>query len=108
MKWVEGRQGTGYETCLLFQSERFKFDCYLIRYRPGSYVGSHVDPVPSGEHHRLNIILQHAKRGGEFHALKWLYKSDRIKYFRSDSPHWVDRIDEGTRYVFSIGWIRES
>jgi hypothetical protein len=100
-KWVEGRQGTGYEKIKLFSLSRF--DIHLLRFKPGDYAPTHTDPAPKGfEHWRINIILKHAKVGGGFWAdppwWSWGYPY-RINIFRSDKPHFVAEVFEGTRYV---------
>jgi len=106
-RWEEGRQQSGYFKMLLAQSKRFKFDCYLLKYTTGSAIKMHTDPVEKGEHHRINIIVKKSKGGGDFWR-KW-GKNDgsRFVYFRPDiQEHCVSEITEGSRYVLSIGWIK--
>ena len=107
MKWDMGRQGTGYEKKLLLTGRwPLPFDCYLLRYREGSMIPSHVDPVQAGKHFRLNIVLKAAKKGGEFICKNPIFQTRRIKLFRPDvSEHSVVVVAEGVRYVLSIGWI---
>lgn len=86
------------------------FDCYLIRYVKGSFIPPHVDAVPEGQRHfRLNIILKKSEKGGELCLLgtplfKLFYP--RIVLFRPDlDMHCVTRVEKGSRYVLSIGWV---
>jgi hypothetical protein len=107
-KWKEGRQGTGYKVLTLINSERFEFDLHVLKYETGTSIPKHKDPAKPGyEHHRLNIVLKQAERGGEF-VLGPLYSSARINKFRPDiTPHAVCLIEKGTRYVLSIGWLKK-
>ena len=111
--WEEGRQGTGYFKMKLFESKRFKFDIYLIRFPKGSHIARHSDPAPEGyEHHRLNVKLKRADEGGEFireyKTWDFRYAEKRIEKFRPDiQEHYVTKITKGTRYILSIGWLKE-
>jgi hypothetical protein len=106
-RWQLGRQGTGYEKCLLLTGLWPKpFDLYLLRYRPGHGIPPHRDPVPNGRHFRANIILCRGKSGGAFLCDAPLFASPRLFVFRSDlSEHAVEPMVSGTRYVLSLGWI---
>jgi hypothetical protein len=65
----------------------------------------HTDPVCGRHHYRLNIIIWNAASGGKFHCSNMIFGTKRIKFFRPDiNEHSVDRINNGTRYVLSIGW----
>ena len=106
-RWEEGRQRSGYFKMLLAQSKRFKFDCYLLKYVKGSIISLHNDPVDEGEHHRINIIVKKPKRGGHFWCEEGGNNDSRFIYFRPDiHDHCVSEITEGSRYVLSIGWIK--
>ena len=103
--WVMGRQNdSGYHKWLLFKTSFM--DCYLLRFKKGSYIASHTDPVSSGKnHHRLNVILKRAQRGGDF-ICNNIPTNKRINKFRPDiDTHSVTKISKGTRYVLSIGWV---
>ena len=106
-RWQRGRQGTGYDKMLLLTGKwPLPFDSYLIRYPDGSEIPPHTDPVQSGRHYRLNIILKSPKSGGEFVCAKALFSTGRIKLFRPDlCEHSVTRVAGGSRYVFSLGWV---
>lgn len=106
-RWEQGRQGTGYEKMLLFTARwPLRFDSYLLRYPTGSEIPPHVDPVESGRHYRLNVVVRSSKSGGEFVCATPLFATNRIKFFRPDvSEHSVTRVVAGTRYVLSIGWL---
>lgn len=105
-QWVKGRQQTGYEKMLLLQGTwPLLFDSYLIRYHPGEGIPTHTDPVSDKRHYRLNIVLKNAKKGGNFVCENAFINTARIKFFRPDvSPHSVVAVEEGTRYILSIGW----
>ena len=107
MKWIKGRQNSGYDKMRIILSSYFKFDLYILRFNEGSYIDTHVDPVKAGKHFRLNIILKNAKKGGEFVCKNTIFRNSFINYFRPDiEEHGVTRIYRGTRYVLSIGWIK--
>ncbi len=107
-RWQRGRQNSGYDKMLLWQSWLpILFDLYLLRYPEGSEVPPHHDEVSFGRHYRLNIILTQAKKGGDFYCANPIFATQRIKIFRPDiNEHSVSRVEKGTRYVFSLGWVR--
>ena len=137
-KWEPGRQGTGYFKMKLFEFSPeiiikirsfiftfFAIDCYLLKYPKNSYVEPHLDKVNTNhyrEHHRLNIVLRQASKGGVFCKIKSVTEHleegvkisekvypfhGKVNKFRADKElHGVTRITEGTRYVLSIGWVR--
>ena len=109
MKFVKGRQNSGYDKMKIIISSYFMFDVYILRFNEGSYIDTHVDKAKDGyEHHRINIILKSAREGGEFVCENTIFRNSFINYFRPDiEEHAVTRIDEGTRYVLSIGWLRK-
>jgi hypothetical protein len=106
-RWQRGRQGTGYDKMLLATgSWPLRFDTYLIRYPEGSHVPPHTDPVQSGRHYRLNIVLKAPAQGGEFVCARPLFESSRVKFFRPDlCEHSVTPVQGGSRYLLSIGWV---
>jgi len=107
-RWQRGRQMSGYDKMLLLQSMwPLPFDCYILKFPEGAEIAPHVDTVKQGAHYRLNIVIKRAGSGGEFVCANPIYASERIKYFRPDvSEHSVTRVDKGSRYVLSIGWVR--
>jgi hypothetical protein len=109
-RWQRGRQASGYDKMLLLQSAwPLPFDLYLLRFPTGSEIKAHTDPVDAGAHYRLNLVVWRAASGGEFVCATPLYASTRIKYFRPDQcEHGVTRVERGTRYVLSIGWVRKT
>lgn len=109
-RWQVGRQQSGYDKMLLLWSKLpIPFDCYLIRYKEGSYIPPHVDKVEKGKHYRLNIVLKKAKAGGEFICNNAIINTSRIKLFRPDvNEHSVTKLTEGKRYLLSIGWIKNN
>lgn len=109
-RWQHGRQGSGYDKLLLFATPwPLPCDMYLLRFPEGSSVPPHVDPVKRGRHYRLNVILRPARQGGEFVCAAPIHAGRRIKLFRPDRElHSVTRIELGTRWVLSIGWVRDA
>lgn len=109
-RWVEGRQGTGYAKMLLGTGTwPLPFDLYLLRFREGHEIPPHVDQVDHGDHYRANLILKAPKVGGEFRCDAPIHDGARLKVFRPDTvEHAVTRIEKGSRYVLSVGWIRNA
>jgi hypothetical protein len=119
-RWEHGRQAGGYSKLLLARSALLKFDVYLIRMPTGSVVMPHRDPVKPGfEHHRVNITLCRAHRGGVtviegddvvdlVHPIMHpMY--DRAYHFRPDMrEHAVTKITSGSLWLLSIGWLRRA
>ena len=110
LRWRPGRQGTGYEKMVLLVNPWLvPFDSYLIRYQEGRSIPPHTDPVTDRRHFRLNIILSPARKGGEFYCDDPIIETRRIKLFRPDkTQHSVTKNEEGTRLVFSFGWVLPS
>ena len=110
LKWREGRQHSGYSKLLLLTG-RFPlpFDVYLLKFEKNSCVPVHRDQVAVGRHYRLNMILKHARVGGVFSCQEAILNWSRIKLFRPDlCKHSVSTVEDGTRLVLSIGWIRKA
>jgi hypothetical protein len=108
-RWQRGRQQSGYDKMLLIECYwPLPFDAYLLRYPPGSEVAPHIDESPLGRHFRLNLVIRHSSEGGTFQCNEPLFESSRVKFFRPDiSMHSVSKVVSGTRYVLSVGWIRD-
>lgn len=106
-RWQRGRQEGGYDKMLLITGLwPVGFDSYLIRYPIGASIPPHTDPVTAARHYRLNIVLWRSPRGGEFVCSAPIFETQRIKLFRPDvSEHSVTRVEGGSRYVLSIGWV---
>jgi hypothetical protein len=106
-RWQRGRQGSGYDKMLLLTARwPLPFDSYLIRYPEGSAIPPHTDPVKEARHYRLNVVLKASPRGGEFVCATPIWQSRRIKFFRPDAcEHSVTRVEGGSRYVLSLGWV---
>lgn len=107
-RWQRGRQKSGYDKMLLLQSMwPLPLDAYLLRFPKGSEIRPHTDPVSEGRHYRLNFVVKKANVGGEFVCVTPIFETGRIKFFRPDAcEHSVSRVIKGSRYVFSIGWVR--
>jgi hypothetical protein len=133
--WEVGRQATGYDKFSLLQQhlsdqlpelvrallsrtlehldrppEGF-YDVYLLRYSVGDLVPPHVDPpmFDGAIHLRLNALITQAQRGGRL----WLadeaisLETGDAVIFRPDAlRHSVERVEAGTRYVWSVGCNR--
>lgn len=111
MWWVNGRQGGGYSKLTIFESTRFKFDVHLLKLPTGSKVPWHLDPAPPGfEHHRANMELRKARRGGFtiFKRGAKFHIANRVYHFRPDTErHFVSEVHDGSILMFSIGWLRK-
>jgi hypothetical protein len=90
-----------------------RMDCWLLSMDEGDYVPWHKDEVDGASHHRLNIVLRKAKKGGAF-LIRRLGRrlpvpvTDRVILFRPDkAEHRVTRVRSGSRLVLSIGWLRK-
>ena len=107
LRWEKGRQGTGYDKCLIAAALfPVPFDCYVLRFPQGTDIPPHRDAVESGRHYRLNIVLKRAPSGGEFLCENPILVWGRLNVFRSDlSLHSVTKVLGGSRYVLSIGWV---
>jgi len=108
-RWQSGRQASGYDKMLLLTGLWPRpFDAYLLRFPQGSEIAPHTDPVSESEHYRINIVVWRASEGGEFRCANPIFESQRIKYFRPDvSEHSVSKVVRGSRYVFSVGWLKK-
>lgn len=105
----EGRQGTGYLKLKLFEFRKIlKSDCYLLKFPEGSSIGEHVDPVSEGKHYRLNVVLKRPAVGGLLFCESPIFRlGERVCFFRPDvSKHSVSKIEKGSRWVFSLGFLR--
>tara|TARA_Y100000310_G_scaffold254637_2_gene261758 strand:+ start:3715 stop:4056 length:342 start_codon:yes stop_codon:yes gene_type:complete len=108
LRWQPGRQGGGYRKLLLAQLPWA--DLYLLHMPEGSEIEPHTDPVDGKEHHRINLIIKAPRIGGWFFARgphqTWL--KGRVIRFRPDLVrHEVIRVDQGSRWVLSLGWVKE-
>lgn len=118
LRWVKGRQGGDYERMLLLRSQWFRFDFYLLRLPTGSVVRPHIDRVPDGfEHHRINVTLREAKKGGITYIdplpvsreRSFYLQADKHYHFRPDiHRHHVTAVEEGSVLLLSFGWLRKS
>lgn len=82
LSWSLGRQGTGYYKMLSGTARwPLPFDCYLLHYPKGSAIPAHTDPVTGKQHYRLNIVLRHAREGGDFLCDLPIFATKRVKFF---------------------------
>lgn len=109
LKWIEGRQGSGYFKMPLWISERFKFDVYLIKIPEGVVVPTHTDPAVEGyTHHRINFTY----RGFvnlpcyRMYVLGKQFRFWRFTYFRPDKYAHGLRKTKQEIQMLSIGWLR--
>ena len=71
------------------------FDLYILRFGEGSEILPHKDKVSTGNHHRVNVVLKSAEKGGTFICKDPIFESKRIKYFRPDiSVHEVTKVEK--------------
>lgn len=108
LNWEKGRQEGGYYKAKLFISKKFCFDIFLLKYPKWSYIPNHKDPVKDGfEHHRINVVLKMAKKGGIYKG-QYDWKFLNCMKIRPDKHfHMVTMIKSGTRYVLSVGWLQK-
>lgn len=108
-RWDLGRQGTGYRKCLLAAlAWPVSFDLYLIHYPEGSEIPWHTDPVKGWEHHRINLVLKAPKKGGRFEC-NGIFQPGRLHRLHPDiDRHRVTKIENGTRWVLSLGFLRRT
>lgn len=116
LNWKAGRLGEGYFKMLLIPewfSKLFKFDIYLIWFKSGSRIESHLDPIDENyEHHRLNITLKDSKWGGIFYKDTSNIRdridiNKKIIKFRPDIEIHGQSLNDGTKVVLSIGWLKK-
>jgi len=126
MKWLRWQQGRtspcNYQKMLLLALPGV-LDLYILRFPPGSSINWHRDPVTEGlAHHRINWFIRKAVTGGQLMrkilvldgerkgAVKLtLRHKKRVSYIRPDvTEHAVSRVDEGTAYVLSFGWVTKA
>lgn len=103
-EWGNDTYHTGYRIFTVFFSKWF--DCYIFKYKEGSYIPKHKDPSGGKRIYRLNIELVKAEKGGVFvcHKMIWQFR-DRIYFFRADdSYHYVTKIESGSRWLLSFGF----
>jgi hypothetical protein len=102
LRWLAGRQGTGYRKLLLAQGSFW--DAWLLDYPTGSEIPLHTDPVAGKRHFRVNIVLKRGT-GGEFRG-ETLLRLGRLTVFRPDiAPHSVACVGKRRRVVLSLGWV---
>lgn len=113
MRWIKGRQGTGYYKMKLLPSLGFNFDCCLLKYEVGSYIPTHLDETLVDHcHHRFNLIVKSCV-GGNFRILtrEDNYRKGRffgfnwVKFRPDIQKHSVSEVLSGSRYVLSVGWL---
>lgn len=107
LRWKAGRQNPNYKKMFLLGNPFvLPFDVYLLKFGAGAEIQPHQDQVNSGRHYRFNLIIRHAKQGGEFMCPETIFESRSIKIFRPDIyEHAVTKVVSGVRYVISIGWV---
>jgi len=107
LKWIDGRQESGYSKLALFPLGLSKFlnaDAYLLKLPLACSVPKHKDPVEPGyNHHRLNTVIWGFGQGRMF-VLGPVKRWWRTDYFRPDLyEHGMQPIN-GTMYILSFGW----
>jgi len=101
MKWEMGRQDA---TSSLLKKKiwsKWNTDCYLLKFRAGSEIGEHLDPVEGKRHYRFNLTLW-----GKWNLFKGIYgniqEAGDFHFFRPDKERHSANIIEDTM-VLSIG-----
>ncbi len=107
MKWIKGRQKSGYFKLKIFSSKFLLMDCYILKFSEGSLIKAHRDKVKIGKHYRLNIVLTPFFKGGKFKVENCIFKIPNFVYlFRPDKYlHEVSEITKDNRYVLSLGKV---
>ena len=110
-KWERGRnytKGRPYYKFTIYSFKWIRCDCHLILFPKGSSMGLHTDPIDIRyNHHRVNIVLRAATRGGQlFIGSNSLIRAGRFVYFKPDiQSHKVIEVIRGKRLVLSFGWL---
>jgi hypothetical protein len=106
-RWVLGRQQTGYSTMTLLWVTKWTpvpFDMNILKCPKGAHVPPHRDLVSGYRHYRFNIILTYPP-GGKFVSETNIFRWGPFVFFRPDlSLHSVTPVEDGVRYVLSMGW----
>jgi hypothetical protein len=103
LKWVSGRQGSGYRTMFFIYSKLLKLDCCIINIKEGIGIPPHKDVCPvGGRMYRFNFEIKKPKKGGNFVG-NTLWRFGRMYYFRPDiEEHQVTTVEDGELLIFSI------
>lgn len=107
-KWERGRQGPGYAKLLLAQSKWLGFDLYLLKVDKNVSIPPHVDPVPYGDHHRINVMLSRHEIGSTVVIDKdgSPREGGFIHYLRPDiHEHFMSKVQGRPTYILSFGWL---
>ena len=138
-KWQDGRQGTGYKKYEItkhydeWYHKRYvvnalnylgyskaaqdldggRWDAWLMKMPDGAYIHPHTDPCPfdAGSHHRFNMCVRPAERGGHFsiegeHVP--VHTGEAI-IFRPDAMrHEVSMVSGRDRLMISVGCVKET
>lgn len=85
-----------------FRIDKYGFDFYLIDIQPG-FIPKHMDPVPQGNHHRLNITL-FGVFNFECPQVKFQAFNRTIVLFRPDIvPHSFECVERS--FMLSFGFV---
>lgn len=106
----KGRQDSNYFKKLLWRSSWSVGNYALIlKYSTGSHNDWHKDPVSGGDHYRLNVVLNWWFDGGKIESKDGvLFSMGPLTFFRSDkNENRVTEVEDGTRYVFSFGFVNK-
>lgn len=107
LKWISGRQGSGYDKFPMLISESLKCDFYLLRFPKGVEVPKHKDPVKPGfKHHRINLTIWGCpERKFRMYVLGKVKRWSRIDYFRPDLYEHGLPVVQSNMYMLSFGWL---
>lgn len=109
-RWQAGRQkNTKYKKLCLWNFRLFNrgYDCYILKYKPNTLLPWHTDPVPGGEHWRLNKTLYgfssfFIKRNGRTEC----YTVRSAGWFRPDLYQHMLRTNGKSCVKLSIGFVK--
>lgn len=123
MSWLRWRQGrtspNNYQKMLLLALPGV-FDLYVLRFKTGSSIDWHRDPVTRGlAHHRINWTLRKASKGGQVMTKMLVFDGERrgavkltlkhkkrLTYMRPDlTEHSLSKVEDGCCLVLSFGWV---
>lgn len=109
-RWQNGRQkDCEYKKFPLWYfkiNDKFGFDAYILRYKAGSHLPLHIDPIENGYHWRMNIGWGNSKfKCSKYYGFKLGKLS--LYIFRSDMYfHSLDVL--GNTVKLSFGFARFS
>lgn len=89
-----------------------RWDAWLMKMPDGAYIHPHTDPCPfdAGEHHRLNMCIRAAERGGRFSIEGEpvnVHTGEAILFRPDAMRHEVSMVSGADRLMISVGCVKE-